>query len=258
MTFEREHEMSLANNSRDLLQQVQRALGPARHRHLRPVRGLRQPDPQGAPAGVPAGHAVRGVQAARGATLSPDQPTEHGVPDQPDAPRGPAALPPRRRGLLLAVAPSCCCSTWSPRCSWWPSSRAGGPSSCSGGRAVPVVSRNSGAAFSMGQGATLLFTTVAIVVVTVVLRISGRARSTGWALALGLLLGGASGNLVDRLFRSPGPGRGAVVDWIALGWFPSFNVADSGIVVGGMLAVLLSFRGIELDGGRAGRDQPPA
>jgi signal peptidase II len=96
-----------------------------------------------------------------------------------------------------------------------------------------------------------------IVVVVVILRISGRLRSAGWALSLGLLLGGASGNLVDRLFRSPGPGRGAVVDWIALGWFPSFNVADSGIVVGGMLAVLLSFRGIDVDGSRAGPEHLP-
>ncbi len=99
---------------------------------------------------------------------------------------------------------------------------------------------------------------MAVVVVVVIVRISGRLRSAGWALSLGLLLGGASGNLVDRLLRSPGVGRGAVVDFIALGWFPSFNVADSGIVVGGLLAVLLSFRGIEVDGTRQGRDAPPA
>jgi signal peptidase II len=127
-----------------------------------------------------------------------------------------------------------------------------------GGELYLSVSRNTGAAFSFAQGATLLFTTVAVVVVITIIRISGRLRSAGWALSLGLLLGGASGNLVDRLFRSPGPGRGAVVDWIALGWFPSFNVADSGIVVGGMLAVLLSFRGVEVDGRRHGRDTPPA
>ena len=127
-----------------------------------------------------------------------------------------------------------------------------------GGQLSLAVSRNTGAAFSFAQGATLLFTTVAVVVVITILRLSGRVRSAGWALSLGLLLGGASGNLVDRLLRSPGPGRGAVVDWIALGWFPSFNIADSGIVVGGMLAVLLSFRGVELDGSRAAREQPPA
>lgn len=117
-----------------------------------------------------------------------------------------------------------------------------------GGRLLIRVSRNPGAAFSFAEGATLLFTAVAAVVVVVILRVSRRLRSRGWALSLGLLLGGASGNLVDRLFRSPGPGRGAVVDFIDLGWWPSFNVADSAIVVGALLAVLLSLRGVEIDG----------
>ena len=70
-------------------------------------------------------------------------------------------------------------------------------------------------------------------------------------MSLGLLLGGASGNLVDRLLRSPGPGRGAVVDFIDFQVWPSFNIADSAIVTGGVLAVLLSLRGIELDGTRS-------
>ena len=198
------------------------------------------------------------MQAARGTTLSPDQPTEHGLPpDQPDAPL-PADLPRRRRGLLLAVGSAVLVLDLVTKVLVVAELEGRRTVELLGGELFLSVSRNSGAAFSMGQGATLLFTTVAVVVVVVILRISGRLRSAGWALALGLILGGASGNLVDRLFRSPSPGRGAVVDWIALGWFPSFNVADSGIVVGGMLAVLLSFRGIELDGGRAGRDQPPA
>lgn len=127
-----------------------------------------------------------------------------------------------------------------------------------GGELFLRVSRNTGAAFSFAQGATLVFTTVAVVVVVVIVRISGRLRSAGWAVSLGLLLGGATGNLIDRLFRSPGVGRGAVVDFIDLGWFPSFNVADSGIVVGGLLAVLLSFRGVEVDGTHVDRDAPPA
>lgn len=119
-----------------------------------------------------------------------------------------------------------------------------------GGQLLVQVSRNPGAAFSLGEGATLLFTAVAIVVVVVILRVSRRLGSTGWAVSLGLLLGGAAGNLVDRLLRSPGPGRGAVVDFLDFQVWPSFNVADSGIVVGGLLAVLLSFRGVEVDGSR--------
>lgn len=112
------------------------------------------------------------------------------------------------------------------------------------------VSRNSGAAFSFAQGATVVFTIVAVAVAVVILRSARNLRSRPWALSLGLLLGGALGNLTDRLLRSPGIGRGAVVDWIHVIHYPVFNAADSGIVVGGVLAVLLASRGLELDGTR--------
>ena len=120
-----------------------------------------------------------------------------------------------------------------------------------GGQLLVRVSRNPGAAFSFAEGATVVFTAIAVTVVVVILRVSRRLGSDGWAVSLGLLLGGASGNLVDRLFRSPGPARGAVVDFIDFQVWPSFNVADSAIVTGGVLAVLLSMRGIEIDGTRA-------
>ena len=116
--------------------------------------------------------------------------------------------------------------------------------------------RNVGAAFSFAQGATVLFTAVAVVVVIVIVRTARRLGSVAWATSLGLLLGGALGNLLDRVFRDPGPGRGAVVDWIDFRVWPVFNVADSAIVVGGLLAVLLSFRGIELDGTRTKDPEP--
>ena len=119
------------------------------------------------------------------------------------------------------------------------------------------MSRNSGAAFSFAEGATLIFTAVAVTVVVVIVRTSARLRSAAWATSLGLLLGGATGNLLDRLLRDPGFGRGAVVDFLDLQVWPSFNVADSGIVVGGLLAVLLSFRGIELDGTRRADPSTP-
>jgi len=119
-----------------------------------------------------------------------------------------------------------------------------------GGQLLLRVSRNPGAAFSFAEGATLLFTAVAVAVVVVIVRTARRLRSTAWAVSLGLLLGGATGNLVDRLLRAPGPGRGAVVDFIDFQVWPSFNLADSAIVCGGLLAVLLSSRGIELDGRR--------
>jgi signal peptidase II len=113
-----------------------------------------------------------------------------------------------------------------------------------------VVSRNSGAAFSFATGMTFVFTAVAVAVVVYVARILPRLQSLLWALALGLIVGGALGNLVDRLTRAPGFGKGAVVDFLYVPHFATFNVADSGITVGAALAILLSFRGVEVDGTR--------
>jgi signal peptidase II len=115
------------------------------------------------------------------------------------------------------------------------------------------VQRNSGAAFSFAPGLTIVFSLIAIAVVVVILRSSRRIRSVPWAITLGLLLGGATGNLIDRVFRSPGVFRGWVVDWIQVPHWPVFNLADSAIVCGGILAVLLSIRGIRLDGQREPR-----
>jgi signal peptidase II len=113
------------------------------------------------------------------------------------------------------------------------------------------LTRNPGAAFGFAAGATVIFTLVAAGVVVFIVRAARKLGSVGWAWALGLLLGGALGNLGDRIFRAPGPLRGHVVDWIHLHHWPIFNIADSGVVVGGLLAVLLSMRGIHLDGTRA-------
>ena len=106
------------------------------------------------------------------------------------------------------------------------------------------LTRNGGAAFSVGTKATVLFTGVATVVAIIIARTAPRLVSAGWGAVLGLLLGGAVGNLIDRFARAPGPGRGEVIDWIHLHHWPVFNVADSAIVVGAVIAVLLSVRGI--------------
>lgn len=110
------------------------------------------------------------------------------------------------------------------------------------------VVRNPGAAFGFGETLTVVLTAIAVVVIAVILRIARKLYSTPWAIALGLLLGGAFGNLTDRLFRSPGVFRGEVVDFIAPKHFAVFNLADSAIVCGGILIVLLSFRGLDPDG----------
>jgi signal peptidase II len=113
--------------------------------------------------------------------------------------------------------------------------------------------RNGGAAFSIGTGATFLFAVVAVAVIVVILRTARRLYSRPWAIVLGLLLGGAMGNLIDRIFRSPGVFQGHVVDWIRLPHFAVFNLADSAITIGGVLAVLLALLGRQLDGSVVGR-----
>ncbi|WP_308164878.1 signal peptidase II [Nonomuraea sediminis] len=123
---------------------------------------------------------------------------------------------------------------------------------------------NSGAAFSIGTGMTIVFTFIAVGVVVAIVRTARKLRSLPWAITLGLLLGGALGNLTDRLLRYPsGFGRsvqfqGHVVDFIevlpghfpVIDYFPVFNVADSSIVCGGILAVFLAWRGYQIDGTR--------
>lgn len=124
------------------------------------------------------------------------------------------------------------------------------------GRVVPVVGDllrlrlvyNPGAAFGIAEGYTVVLSLIAVAVVVVVLRISRRLRSTAWAVALGGLLGGALGNLVDRVIREPGVLRGHVVDFLELPRWPVFNLADSAIVGAAALMVLLSLRGVEYDG----------
>ncbi|WP_455357212.1 signal peptidase II [Streptomyces sp. SYSU K217416] len=108
--------------------------------------------------------------------------------------------------------------------------------------------RNPGAAFGVGEAFTVVFTIIAAAVIVVIVRLARKLYSLPWAIALGLLLGGALGNLTDRIFRSPGVFEGAVVDFIAPAHFAVFNLADSAIVCGGILIVILSFRGLDPDG----------
>jgi signal peptidase II len=135
------------------------------------------------------------------------------------------------------------------------------PAHVIGGLLQVDVTRNSGAAFSFGAGLTIIFTVIAAAVIVAILRTARRLRSLPWAVALGLLLGGAMGNLTDRVFRSPGIFRGWVVDWIQLPHWPIFNLADSAIVCGGVVTVIIAFLGVQLDGSRdrgarGGKDAP--
>jgi len=125
-----------------------------------------------------------------------------------------------------------------------------------GGAVYLTLVRNSGAAFSFGTGYTFVFPTITIVVIGWICWMARRLGSGLWALALGLVLGGALGNLGDRLFRSPGPFFGHVVDMVSVFHpagqvFPVFNAADSALSVGVVLAVLLELTGRRRDGTRA-------
>ncbi|WP_197739948.1 signal peptidase II [Mycolicibacterium sp. P9-64] len=130
------------------------------------------------------------------------------------------------------------------------------------GQPVPIIGdtvtwtlvRNSGAAFSMATGYTWVLTLVATGVVIGIAWMGRRLVSPWWALGLGMILGGALGNLVDRFFRSPGPLRGHVVDFFSVGWWPVFNVADPAVVGGAILLVGLSLFGYDFD--TEGRRQP--
>ncbi len=120
-----------------------------------------------------------------------------------------------------------------------------------GGVLTLCESRNPGAAFGIGgTSSTIVFTAIAVGVIIFIVRTARQINSLPWAVALGLLLGGATGNLTDRIFRSPGPLRGWVVDWIQLPHWPVFNLADSAITCGAVLMVLLAAQGRRLDGTR--------
>ncbi len=204
------------------------------------MRILRPADRQGTPAGVPAGHPVRDLQAAPGTPLN----------GQVSAP--PAR--PRRVGLLLAVAVFVIAVDVVSKAIVVARMPDHAPIRLLGGLLTITLTRNGGAAFSIGTSMTIVFTAIALGVIIYILRAARNLRSIGWAIALGLLLGGATGNLLDRIFRAPGLFQGHVVDWIELPHWPVFNLADSAIVCAGVLVVLLALRGIRLDGTRVAQE----
>ncbi len=102
--------------------------------------------------------------------------------------------------------------------------------------------RNPGAAFSLLQGAGSLIALAAIAAAILIVLMVRHMETRFEAAALGLVLGGAIGNLIDRVFRGPGLLDGEVVDFIDFDFFPTFNVADSAITIGAVLAVLLAIR----------------
>ena len=104
--------------------------------------------------------------------------------------------------------------------------------------------QNSGAAFGIGAGSTIIFTFFALAVLIFITRYALQITSKGWALVCGLVLGGILGNLTDRNFREPSFLQGHVIDWIQIPNWPVFNIADSAIVIAALVAIILTIRNI--------------
>ncbi len=179
------------------------------------------------------------MQAARGASLNPSDHDDH-VPD-------------RRRldaRLLFAGIALVAYALDLGSKQWALAELADGDIAVLGDWFTLHLTFNPGAAFSTGTGFTVVFTALAMVAVVVVLWLSRRIASTGWAVALGLLLGGVAGNLTDRIVREPETFRGHVVDFLMLPNWPVFNIADICINLAAGLIIVQTFRGVALDGSR--------
>lgn len=104
--------------------------------------------------------------------------------------------------------------------------------------------KNSGAAFSVASGFTLIFSLLAVAVIATIVRYAARITSRGWLTCAGLLLGGVLGNLTDRIFREPGFFLGHVIDWIQIPNWPVFNIADIAISTAALLAFIQTMRNV--------------
>jgi signal peptidase II len=168
-----------------------------------------------------------------------------------------AVAPPRRRVLLLAaVAAVVLALDVSSKIIAVAELEGREPVELLGGALYLPLIRNGGAAFGLAEGWTAVLALIAIGVVGFIGWIARKLRSAPWAIGLGMVLGGALGNLGDRIFRAPGPLRGHVVDFLSLfdpygRVWPVFNLADSAICVGGVLIVTMALLQRDYDGTRA-------
>jgi signal peptidase II len=187
-----------------------------------------------------------------------DQPTGSSEPvTEADGAAVGAEIAPRRQSLLLSVAAVVLALDIGSKVLAVKLLTPGKPVPIIGDMVTWTLVRNSGAAFSMATGYTWMLTVIASAVVVGIVWMGRRLVSTWWAVGLGMILGGAMGNLVDRFFRSPGPLRGHVVDFLSVGWWPVFNVADPSVVGGAILLVTLSALGFDFDTvGRRRADEP--
>jgi signal peptidase II len=192
-----------------------------------------------------------------------DAETESDTEERPGGTEPPAepSLPPRRAWLFAIVAPVVLIADIVTKIVAVSTLEGEAPVRVLGGLFYLQLVRNPGAAFGMATGMTWLLTIIALAVVVAIIWIMPKLRSVGWAIGLALVLAGALGNLIDRFLREPGPLRGHVVDFLSPfapngDAFPVFNIADSSIVCGGALIVLMALLGRDYDG-RSTRDKKP-
>jgi signal peptidase II len=174
---------------------------------------------------------VRGVQERRAVTA---------LTGEPAVSRRRGGPAPAIRRLLVAVAVVAAVVVADQLTKWWAVTRLTGGSIHVIGTLDFQLSRNTGASFSLFQGKAFVVVPLAVVLVGALLVMAWRAPTAGRAAVLGLILGGALGNLADRFFRDD---HGAVVDFVALHFWPTFNVADASIVVGCVLLLISLVRG---------------
>ena len=194
------------------------------------------------------------LQAVGGATLNADEATAGtAVTERPGA-----AAPGAARAGLAVLAVTALVAVTTDQLTKHIATQQLDPSEpvrLLGGLVYLSLIRNSGAAFSLGSGYTWIFPLITFGVIAWIGWMARSLRSVPWAISLGLVLGGALGNLGDRLFRAPGPFLGHVVDMISMfapygERFAVFNIADSCLTVGVCLAVLLELTGRQRDGTR--------
>jgi signal peptidase II len=194
-----------------------------------------------------------------GAETDSDTSPGQARPDGTEPPPAAPSLPPRRAWLFAIVAPVVLVADIVTKIVAVSTLEGQAPVRVLGGLFYLQLVRNPGAAFGMATGMTWLLTVIALAVVVAIIWIMPKLRSIGWAIGLALVLAGALGNLVDRFLREPGPLRGHVVDFLSPfapngDAFPVFNIADSSIVCGGALIVLMALLGRDYDG-RSTRDR---
>jgi len=214
-------------------------------------------DEAGAPL-IPASPAQRDPIDPADPTHTAPEPPSGADPHTPEPSSAVAVPSPAKRRRLFLLLASIAVVTYllDQLSKWWAISTLSDeePRDLIGSFLRLDLIRNPGAAFSIGTGNTWVLTIIAVVVLVVVVRVSRRLGSSGWAWALGLLLGGALGNLTDRIIREPGLGRGHVIDFLNYnGWFIG-NIADIAIVSAAILIGLLAVTGRSVDGTRETRE----